>query len=76
MKGEAQNLLILLINYNKKAKQSPIGMDIYVLPGIVFVDPLPTVSILKLRILIPGNTFLKNLESKINFKYDIASTYS
>lgn len=62
MKGEAQIVLILLINYNKKAKQSPIGMDIYALSGIVFVGPLPTVRILKLRIVIPRNTYLKNLE--------------
>lgn len=61
MKDEAQVLLSILINYNKKATKSPNGMDFYALPGIVFVDPLPTVSILKLRIVIPRNTCLRNL---------------
>lgn len=62
MKDEAQILFSLLINYNKKATKSPNGMDFYALPRIVFVDPLPTVSMLKLRIVIPRNTYLKNLE--------------
>lgn len=34
MKDEAQILLGLLINYNKKATKSPIGMDFYALPRI------------------------------------------
>lgn len=41
MKDEAQILFSLLINYYKKATKSPNGMDLYALPGIVFVDPLP-----------------------------------